>query len=90
MHSADQVDQQVAGDAGAVFLPAAPAREKQGIEGALGDGALPGVPVESLRGQIGGRRILPGTRGIVAAERAFDQVQVADRALARSVSFALA
>src|SRR6267142_892298 len=74
------MDEEIAGDAGAVFLPAAPARENFCVEGALGNGALPGVPIESLRGAIRRRRILPGAAGVVAAERAFDKIEIADDA----------
>src|SRR5712664_469167 len=51
-HAADEMDEEVAGDSGAVFLPAAPAREifgrHVGIPGAMRSGALPGFPIESL------------------------------------------
>src|SRR5467141_3445913 len=74
------MDEEIAGDAGAVFLPAAPARENSCVEGALGNGTLPGVPIESLRRAIRRRRILPGAAGVVAAERAFDEIEIADDA----------
>ena len=53
----------------------------QGIEGPLGHGSLPGVPIERLRREIGRRRILPGSGGIVAAQRALHQHQVAEHSL---------
>src|SRR5882724_2959672 len=74
------MDEEIAGDAGAVFPPAAPARENFSIKETLGDGALPGVPIESLRRAIRRRRIFPGAAGIVAAERAFDKIEIADDA----------
>ena len=80
-HPADQVHQQVAGHAGAVLLPAAPPREDERIERALGDGPLPRVPVEVPGREIGGRGILPRTGGVVAPEPALDEHQVAERAL---------
>src|SRR6266850_681026 len=80
VHAADEVNKEIAGDAGAVFLPAAPARENSCVEGALGNGALPGVPIESLRRAIGRRRIFPGAAGVVAAERALDKIEIADDA----------
>src|ERR1700738_159983 len=43
--------------------------------------ALPRFPIESLRGEIEGRRIFPGAVGIVAAEGALDHHQIADGAL---------
>src|SRR5258707_15234817 len=43
--------------------------------------ALPRFPIESLLGQIEGRRIFPRAGGIVAAEGALDHHQVADSAL---------
>jgi len=36
LHAADEVDEQIAGDTGAVFTPAAPAREGVGSKGFLG------------------------------------------------------
>src|SRR5882672_6896320 len=80
VHAADEVNKEIAGDAGAVFLPAAPARENFSIEGTLGDGALPGVPIESLRCAIWRGRIFPGAASVVAAERAFDKIEIADDA----------
>src|SRR6267143_4256958 len=76
-----QMDQQVAGDTGAVLLPATPARVDERIEGTLRDGALPRIPVERLRRKVGGGRVLPGARRIVAAERTFHQAHVPNRAL---------
>src|SRR5712692_4889407 len=84
-HAADEVDEQVAGDSGAVFLPAAPAREifrrHVRIPGFVRRTALPGFPIESLQGEIEGRWIFPSAGGIVAAERALDHHEVADGAL---------
>ena len=51
--SAEEVDHEVAGHAGAVGVEAAPAVKGDGIEGLLGDGALPGVPVEVCGGEVG-------------------------------------
>ena len=62
LHSAHQVDQQIARHAGAVFLPATPARKDQGIEVPLGHGSLPGVPIERLRGKIGAAADTPRLR----------------------------
>src|SRR6266581_9493522 len=57
VHAADEMDEEIAGEAGTVFLPAAPAREVLGrsvrIPGALGGIALPGVPIEIGEGEIG-------------------------------------
>src|SRR5882724_4845839 len=80
VHAAYQMDEQVSSEAGTVFLPAAPAGENVCVEGALGNGALPGVPIESLRGAIGRGSIFPGAAGVVAAERAFDEIEIADDA----------
>src|SRR2546426_632641 len=80
-HAADQVNQQIARQAGAVLFPAAPAREDLGIEGPFRDGPLPGVPVEGLRREIGRRRILPGAGGVVTAEPSFDHHHLAEHAL---------
>src|SRR4051812_2547634 len=67
-HAADQMDEEIAGDAGAILLPAAPASEDDRVERDLGcDVALPGIPIQGLRGQIERRRILPCTGWIVAA-----------------------
>src|SRR5712692_3237872 len=84
-HAADEMNEEIAGDSGTVFLPAAPAREifwrHVWIPGLVRGGALPGFPIESLWGEIEGRGIFPGAGGIVAAEGAFDHHQVADGAL---------
>src|ERR1700752_4557086 len=74
------MNEQIAGEAGAVFLPAAPAGKDVGIEGNLGNGALPGIPIEIFRRKIGRRRIFPRAIGIVAAERSFDECESADDA----------
>src|SRR5438309_1695387 len=81
-HAADEMDKKIAGEAGAVFLPAAPAREILGshvrIPSALGGVALPGVPIEVAEGKIGRRRINPCAGRIVAAERTFNERERAD------------
>src|SRR5258708_35545027 len=75
-HAADEVNEQVAGDSGAVVLPAAPAREifwrHVRIPGLVRSTALPGFPIESFQGEIEGRWIFPRPGGIVAAEGALD------------------
>src|SRR5215469_13672614 len=76
-HAADQMHHEVAGDAGAVFLPAAPARIGDGVEGLFGRGAEPGVPVEVFGREAGRRRILPRAGGIVATEGELDGEQLA-------------
>src|SRR5882724_7989431 len=85
VHAADEVHQQVASEAGAVFFPAAPAREVLGrsvrIPRPLGGVALPSVPIEIGEREIGWRRIFPGAGGIVAAVRAFDESDSADDAV---------
>src|SRR5258708_22641545 len=80
VHAADQMDEKIAGQAGAVLFPATPTGKNFGVEGALGNGALPGVPIDSLGAGVGGRRIFPSAARIVAAERAFDQIQIANDA----------
>ncbi len=81
VHAAYQMDEQVSSEAGTVFLPAAPAGENVCVEGALGNGALPGVPVDGFGAGISGRWIFPGAARIVAAERALDKIQIANDAL---------
>src|SRR5439155_22499475 len=85
VHAADEMDEKIAGEARAVFLPAAPAREILGrhvrIPGPLGGVALPGVPIEVAEGEIGRRRINPCAGGIVAAERTFNESERADDAV---------
>src|SRR6266850_973941 len=85
VHAADEVHEQVAGEAGAVFFPAAPAREVLGrsvwIPRPLCGDALPSVPIEIGEREIGWRRIFPGAGGIVAAVRAFDERDSADDAV---------
>src|SRR5437870_4321335 len=76
-HAADEVDEQIAGYASAVLLPAPPAREQEWIESPLWNGTLPRIPVERLRRKIERRWILPRAGRIVAAERAFHQHQIA-------------
>ena len=84
VHAADEMDEKIAGEAGAVFLPAAPTRESfwrsVGIPRPLGDFALPSVPIEIAEREVGWGRIFPGAGGIVAAERAFDESESADDA----------
>src|SRR6267143_528555 len=84
-HAADEMDEKIAGDTGAVFLPAAPAREvfrrSVGIPGALGGVSLPRIPIEIGEGETGRRGIFPRTVGVVAAERAFDESESADDAV---------
>src|SRR5947208_11477273 len=79
------MDEKIAGEARAVFLPAAPAREILGrhvwIPGALGGVALQAVPLEIAEGKIGRRRIYPRAGGIVAAERTFNESERADDAV---------
>jgi len=74
------VNKEIAGDAGAVFLPAAPARENFCVEGALGNGALARCPNREFAGAIRRRRILPGPQASLRAERAFDKIEIADDA----------
>src|SRR6266852_6174580 len=85
VHAADEMDEQIASETGAVFLPAPPAREVLGrhvrIPRPLGGFALPGVPIEIGEGEIGRRRIYPRAGGIVAAERAFNESESADDAV---------
>ncbi len=80
-HAADKVNHQVAGYAGAVCPPAAPAREVQLIERNLGRVVQPCVPIKSLRRKIGGWRIFPRARRIIAPQSEFDHLDVADRTL---------
>ena len=74
--------EQVAGHAGAVFPPAAPAREIFGrsirIPDPLGGIALPRVPIEIAEGQIRRRGIFPRAVGVVAPVRAFHQSESAE------------
>src|SRR5207302_7532150 len=85
VHPADEMDEKIAREASAIFLPTAPAREIFGrgvrIPGSLGDVALPGVPIKIAEGEIGRRRIFPRAGGIVPAERAFDESESADDAV---------
>ena len=74
VHAADQVDEEIAGEAGAVFLPAAPTSENFGVKRTLGHRALPGLPVNGLGAGVGRRRIFPSAARIIAAERAFDEI----------------
>src|SRR5262249_37169693 len=84
VHAGNEMDQKIAGDSGAVFLPATPARKPLRrhvrVPGAIGRAALPDVPIEILRGKSWRRRILPSAGGIVAAEPALDQCEFADSA----------
>src|SRR6266568_2805268 len=80
IHAADEVNEQISRDAGAVLFPAAPARENLGIKFALRHVALPGVPIDCGRRRIRRRRIFPGAGGVVAAERALHQSECADNA----------
>src|SRR5687767_4956295 len=73
--------QEIASDAGAVLLPAAPPRECDRIEGPLGRRPQPGVPVEILRREIGRRRILPRPGWLIATERPLDEHQIAEHPL---------
>src|SRR5438552_14584106 len=85
VHPADEMDQKIPGEASAVFLPAAPAREIFGrgvrIPGSLGGVALPGAPIKIAEGEIGRRRIFPRASRILPAERAFDESESADDAV---------
>src|SRR5713226_6150594 len=81
VHATDEMDEEIAGEAGAVFLPAAPARENIGIEGNFGNVTLPSVPIEICGREIGRRRIFPRAGRIVAAKRAFDESESADDAV---------
>src|SRR5207244_8028235 len=77
IHAADEMDQKIAGEPGAVFLPAAPAGEIFGrhvrLPWALRGIALPGVPIEIGEGQIGRRQIYDRGGGVVAGERSFKE-----------------
>src|ERR1700680_89466 len=81
------MDEKIASDARAIFLPAAPAGEGLGgfvgIPRALGENiVLPCIPVEILRREVQWGRIFPSAIGIVPAHGAFNQHQIADYALA--------
>src|SRR2546422_2834096 len=80
VHAAYEMDEEIAGQAGAVFLPAAPAGENIGIEWNFGNIALPSVPIEIRRGESRRRRIFASARGIVAAKGAFVKSESADGA----------
>src|SRR5712664_1383518 len=81
VHATDEMDEEIAGEAGAVFLPAAPARENIRIERNFGNIALPSIPIEIRGGEIGRWRIFPRAGRIVAAEGAFDERDSTDRAV---------
>src|SRR5260221_2888763 len=59
-HAADKMNEKIAGDSRAVFLPAAPTcemlRRHVGIPGVWGLGALPGSPTQRSRRASEGRR----------------------------------
>ncbi len=80
-HAADQVHHQISGHARAISLPAAPAREVKGIERNLRRIVEPGIPIQRLRRKIRRRRIFPCPGGIVASQREFHHLHVADRTL---------
>src|SRR5438128_11835069 len=67
-HATDEVNHEIAGDTGPIFLPAAPTRKEFGIERTFWHVALPGVPIDRLRGKIGRQRILPGSIGTVSSK----------------------
>src|SRR5258708_5608358 len=81
VHAANQMDEKISRETGAVFLPAAPTGEDFCIECALWDRALPGVPVDGLLAGVGWRRIFLGAARIIAAVSAFNQVQFANDSL---------
>lgn len=81
LHPADEVNEKVAGNSGAIFLPAAPAGEGKRVEGLFGGRTLPCIPVEGLRGEIGRGRVFPGTGWVIATECGFYQVEFADGAV---------
>ena len=89
VHAADEMDKQIAGKAGSVFLPAAPACEifggHVGVPGPLGCFALPGVPIKIAESQIGRRRIFPRAGGIVAAVGSFNKSKHADDAVCKKL-----
>src|SRR6266702_271721 len=81
IHAADEVNEEISRDAGAVLFPAAPARENLGIKFALRHVALPGVPIDRRGRRIRRRRVFPGAGGVVAPERALHQSECADNAV---------
>src|SRR5581483_10018103 len=73
--------EQIAGQPGAIFLPAPPTRESVSIEWLLRNGSLPGVPIEVLRRQIRRRRIFPSAGRIIAAQPALNESDITQDAL---------
>src|SRR5579872_5613172 len=75
------MDKQVARNSLAVILPAAPASVPEFVERPLGSGTEPGLPVESLRRQIGRHRVFPRAARIVPAQRGLDKANISNYAL---------
>ena len=76
----EQVDEEVAGDAGAVVAVIAPAEEADRLEGPLGRAAEEAVPIDVGGRGVGRDGILPGADGGVAVEPGFHHVELADGA----------
>lgn len=76
----EEVDEEVARDAGAVVLIVAPTEEADGLKGALGRGADELVPIDGAGRGVVGDDVLPGTEGGVAIIEGFDHSDLSDLA----------
>src|SRR5690606_19512620 len=80
MDPGEEVDEEVARDAGSVVAVVAPAEEADGFEGALGRATEEAVPVDVLGGGVGRDGVLPRADGGIAVEVDVDVVELADDA----------
>lgn len=79
--AAEEVDEQVTRDTGAVILVVAPTEEADGLEGALGCGADEAVPIDGGGRGVVRDYVLPGAEGGVAVVEGFDHADFADFAI---------
>ena len=75
------MDEEVAGDAGAIVAIVAPAEDAQGIVGPFGGRTQEALPVDGLLRGVGRDGVLPGADGIVARPEALRVVELPDGAL---------
>ena len=76
--AAEEMDEEVAGDAAGVVLPFAPLEEALGVPGDFGGGAQEARPVAGGGGGVERDGVVPGADGGVAVPAGGDHVELAD------------
>ena len=78
MHAAEQVNEQVAGDAGAVIAIVTPAEQAHRLEGHFGGAPQEAIPIHGLLGGVRRNGILPGAESGIAVPPRLHHIQLPD------------